>query len=97
MHATIDGNELVIRIPLQDPAPSRSGKTLVVASSRGNVQTQAKIDGRPITVGLNAYVDAGGLKPRQLQPGENLESVDATEFPTIKAAGAIGVDQLALA
>lgn len=56
MEATIEGNELVIRIPLQAPAPSASGKTLVVASSRGNTRTTAEVNGKPITVGLNAYI-----------------------------------------
>jgi len=49
-------NELVIRMPMGTPTPSASGKTLVVASSRGNVQTSLLIDGKPVTVGLNAYI-----------------------------------------
>ena len=50
-----DGN-LVITIPMQKPAPSASGKTLVVASSHGNQPTSAQVDGRPVVVGLNAYI-----------------------------------------
>ena len=50
-----DGN-LVITIPMQKPAPSASGKTLVVASSHGNKATAALVDGKPIIVGLNAYI-----------------------------------------
>jgi hypothetical protein len=38
------------------PTPSSSGKTLVVASSRGNAVTTAEVDGKPITIGLNAYI-----------------------------------------
>jgi hypothetical protein len=58
MNVTVDKtkNELVIRLPLQEPALSASGKTFVVASSRGNVTTTALIDGKPITVGINAYI-----------------------------------------
>lgn len=56
MQVTIEKNELVIRIPLQAPAPSASGKTLVVASTRGNAKTTAMIDGKPVTIGLNAYI-----------------------------------------
>jgi len=56
MDVKIEGNELVIRIPLQRPQPSASGKTLVVASTRGNMKTDAMIDGKPITIGLNAYI-----------------------------------------
>lgn len=57
MKVAIEGNELVVRMPLNNPAvPSSSGKTLVVASSRGNQQTTVEIDGKPVTVGLNAYI-----------------------------------------
>lgn len=58
MKATIKNNVLTIEIPLQHPTPSSSGKTLVVASSRGNVVTTATVDGKPITIGLNAYIKA---------------------------------------
>ena len=52
----INGN-LVITLPInQHPEPSASGKTLVVASSHGNKATDAKVNGKPITVGVNAYV-----------------------------------------
>jgi len=35
--------------------PSASGKTMVVASTKGNVQTDVKVDGQQVTVGVNAY------------------------------------------
>jgi hypothetical protein len=38
------------------PTPSASGKTLVVASTRGNTVTTAMVDGKPVTIGLNAYI-----------------------------------------
>src|SRR5438067_2103566 len=47
MTATIENNEWVIRVPLQEPTPSSSGKTLIVASSHGNQTTTAMIDGTP--------------------------------------------------
>ena len=53
---TVEGDELVIRAKLGTPTPSASGKTLVVASSRGNQATTAIVNGKPITVGFNAYV-----------------------------------------
>ena len=57
MKATIEGNELVVRIPMNPtPQASKSGKTLVVASSRGNVATTAEVNGKPVTIGLNAYI-----------------------------------------
>ena len=56
MKAEIKGKELVITLDLQTPAPSASGKTLVVASSHGNVATTAVIDGKAIVIGVNAYI-----------------------------------------
>ena len=54
--AEIKGKTLVITLDLQTPAPSASGKTLVVASSHGNVATTAVVDGKPVTIGVNAYI-----------------------------------------
>lgn len=51
-------NELVIRLPLQEPTRSASGKTMVVASTHGNQATTATVDGKPVIVGCNAYVKA---------------------------------------
>ncbi|SDF02304.1 hypothetical protein SAMN05444167_1162 [Terriglobus roseus] len=57
MQVTIEGNELVIRISmLETPTKSKSGKTMLVATSGGNVVTDATVDGKPVTVGLNAYI-----------------------------------------
>ncbi len=47
---------LHIRIPVSPPRPSASGKTLVVATSGGNKATAAIVDGKPVTIGLNAYI-----------------------------------------
>lgn len=52
----IEGETLVIRIPMQKPTRSGSGKTLVVASSHGNIKTDILVEGRPLTVGVNAYI-----------------------------------------
>jgi hypothetical protein len=56
MKAEIVNGCLVLTLPLGTPAPSASGKTLVVASSHGNKQTAALVDGKPIVVGVNAYI-----------------------------------------
>lgn len=56
MKVEIKGNELIITVEMQTPTPSASGKTLVVASSHGNQVTTAVIDGKPVVVGLNAYI-----------------------------------------
>ena len=56
--ATIDEKvrTLTLVLDLEEPTPSASGKTLVVASTRGNASTTALINGKPLTVGVNAYI-----------------------------------------
>ena len=56
MKAEIKGNDLIITIPMNPPRPSGSGKTLVVATSGGNKATTAVVDGKPVTIGVNAYI-----------------------------------------
>lgn len=56
MQVTIENGFLVIRIQIEEPRRSASGKTLVVASTHGNVTTNAFVAGKPVTVGLNAYI-----------------------------------------
>jgi len=56
MKVEIKDNKLFIEIDLETPTPSKSGKTLVVASTRGNMATTAQVDGKPVTIGLNAYI-----------------------------------------
>jgi hypothetical protein len=57
MKAWIEENKLVIEIDLEaSPRPSASGKTMVVASTHGNVTTDVLVDGKPVTIGLNAYI-----------------------------------------
>lgn len=56
MKAEIKDGKLIITIEMQPPTPSATGKTLVVASSRGNVATTAQVNGKPVVVGLNAYI-----------------------------------------
>ena len=53
-----DGDTLVIRLSIKPPTPSASGKTLVVASTRGNQKTDLKIEGKDLYLGINAYVYA---------------------------------------
>lgn len=51
------GNKtLVIEIPVQDPTPSSTGKSLVIASTHGNAVTNLVLDSKPVVVGLNAYL-----------------------------------------
>lgn len=57
MKVEVKGENLVITIPIiNPPSPSASGKTLVVASTRGNTKTSVLVAGKPVTIGLNAYI-----------------------------------------
>jgi hypothetical protein len=57
MQVELKNNKLVITIDVNaKPTPSASGKTLVVATSHGNQQTTVTIDGKPLIVGVNAYI-----------------------------------------
>lgn len=56
MKAEIKNNQLTITIDLQTPTLSASGKTLVVASSKGNKVMDIMVQGKPVTIGLNAYI-----------------------------------------
>jgi hypothetical protein len=68
--AKIEGNELVIRLPLNPtPVLSSSGKTFVVASSHGNKQTEAKVNGQSVIVGVNAYIQRSVVDPKNWTTG----------------------------
>jgi hypothetical protein len=56
MKAEIKGDNLIITIPF-DKAGQRSatGKTMVHASSKGNIDTGVVHNGEKLIVGLNAY------------------------------------------
>ena len=61
---TREGDMLLMRISIEKATPSASGKTLVVASTRGNQKTAVQIDGKDLYLGVNAYVyaEAKGTK-----------------------------------
>jgi len=52
----IEGGKLIITADLETATPSASGKTLVICSTRGNLKTDVMFDGKPVTIGLNAYI-----------------------------------------
>ena len=56
MDVKIENGKLTIVIDLQEPTPSASGKTLVVATTHGNTPTKCLINGKPVVLGLNAYI-----------------------------------------
>ena len=56
MDVKIENGKLLISIDLQEPTPSASGKTLVVATTHGNMTTPCVINGKNVVIGLNAYI-----------------------------------------
>jgi len=56
MKVTQKGNKLIIELDMQKPTPSASGKTLVVATTRGNQVSELQVDGKAVMVGVNAYI-----------------------------------------
>jgi hypothetical protein len=56
MKAEIKDGNLIVTIPLQEPKASMSGKTLVVASTHGNVKAGVQVQGQDVMLGLNAYI-----------------------------------------
>ena len=53
-----EGDVRVTRLANKTPRPSARGKTLVVASTRGDQKTAVQIDGKDLYLGVNAYVYA---------------------------------------
>lgn len=55
----IKGKQLIITIDMESEATaSKSGKNLVIASTHGNEKTSTEYKGKPITIGVNAYIKA---------------------------------------
>ena len=55
--AEIKGDKLVLTINMENPPKSsKSGKTLLVATSHGNQQTELKVQDSNVIIGLNAYI-----------------------------------------
>ena len=52
----IEWKKLMITCDLEEPTPSASVKTLLVTITRGNMKTSLTIGGKPLTIGLNAYI-----------------------------------------
>jgi hypothetical protein len=54
----VDKNQkwLTIKIPMQTPKPSKSGKNLVVATSSGPRSDEATFNGKPIRAVASAWI-----------------------------------------
>jgi hypothetical protein len=49
------GSALQITLPLTDGEMSKSGKSMVVASTKGIVDSGLKVNGKALRVGVNAF------------------------------------------
>jgi hypothetical protein len=55
MEVKIEGDKLIITLPISEHS-SKTGKTTVIASTSGNKPTTATYKGKVVVVGANAYI-----------------------------------------
>lgn len=55
MKVDVKTDKIIIELPIS-PRPSKSGKTTVIASTAGNIMSNAEYEGKPVVVGVNAYI-----------------------------------------
>jgi hypothetical protein len=58
MKVTVRGETLVIEIEMQTPERSKSGKSMLVASSKGIVKAGVQVQGKELKIGVNAFIEA---------------------------------------
>jgi hypothetical protein len=56
----IENGVLFIQMPLQQPQPSSTGKTLLIATTHGNHKTGVMHNGKEVTIAVNAFIKANG-------------------------------------
>lgn len=58
MKAELTNGNLIITIPanVDNPPVSKTGKSRIVASTNGNLTTSVLVAGKPLVIGLNAYI-----------------------------------------
>lgn len=58
MKVEIKNGRIIISLKLWKPTASKSGKTLLVATTRGVRRSGVKVGGRWVRVNANAFIDA---------------------------------------
>ena len=58
MQVKIRKDNLIITLPVEEPRLSASGKTRVIASTRGVRKTTIRVDGKIVSVVANAFIPA---------------------------------------
>ena len=66
-----EDENLIITLPLKEPRPSRSGKTMLVATSRGPRRTKVRVQGKIVAVVANAFIDRD--EPMAAKPSRRIE------------------------
>lgn len=56
MKTEVKDNQIIITLPLQQSQLSKSGKTYIVAGTGGFTKTTATIDGKPVSISVNAII-----------------------------------------
>ncbi len=75
MKAKLEKKRLVITLPLLvEPRSSRSGKSVMIASSRGPRKASLTVEGKPVYVGVNAFIRTAVLKSKCLKSARKRES-----------------------
>lgn len=58
MQIQVTDKEVIIRLPrINPPSLTKSGKSLMVATTSGIVTSTESVDGKPLHVGINIFVD----------------------------------------
>lgn len=52
----IERKNIVIRLPLEQPRPSSSGKSTLIATSRGLITGEAKYKNKPVVIVASAFI-----------------------------------------
>jgi hypothetical protein len=60
----LEDGYLVIRMKLKKPRLSKTGKTWVVATTRGTKKSSIMIHGKPVRFNANAFIDRNKKKAK---------------------------------
>jgi len=65
MKAIVENGYLILHLKLQKPHPSKSGKSMLIATTRGPRRTNLKWKGKTVRVIANAFYDKAKRKESQ--------------------------------
>jgi hypothetical protein len=56
MESEIKGKKLILTLDLQKPEVSKSGKSMIVATTNGFVKTSLEVGGKQVSVAVNCII-----------------------------------------